>query len=102
MKDSNNTVNSKYVLFPLVFSVQKNHETKEISITSTVFRVSAYVSINNFIVQNFTGSDMHNMKTWNCNLHNENIILHFQGLFSHSCCHCLFINSFLTSSCLHS
>lgn len=65
MKDSNNTVNIKYVLCPLVFSVRKNHETKEISITSTVFRVSAYVSINNFIVQNFTGSDMHSMKTWN-------------------------------------
>lgn len=68
MKDSNNQcllhALSMYFI-PLYFSVQKNPETKEIRIISTVFRVSAYVSIDNFLVQDFTGSNMRNVKIMN-------------------------------------
>lgn len=51
-----------YYSISLYFSVQKNPETKEIHVVSTVFRVSAYVSINSFLVQDFTGSIIHIMK----------------------------------------
>lgn len=76
-------------IIPLYFSVRKDPETKEIQIISTVFRVSAYVSMNIFLVQEFIGSNMNNMKIVNWHLHKESIIFHFKGLFFYSCCHFL-------------